>query len=141
MTYYELAVRQVEEWRPDDAMNHRGRIAEEVLVVRAPCRAVCNDECRLSAATGASCALHVVRRSRRHIAEVDGVQRRDVHSQFHGGGADERGQESRTLLYGARTVRRQQLLLFGRAEPEALFADLPHLRLHLRGVLARLQFE
>ena len=76
------------------AVDHRLRVAEEVLVVRALRRAVGENERRLAAAAGATAALRVVGRRRRDVAQVDGVQRRDVDAELHRRRAEEHRQEA-----------------------------------------------
>src|SRR5690606_32708699 len=131
-----------EERRANFAMHHRLWVAEEVLVVRALRGAVRQHQRSLSAAARATAALRIVRGRRRDVAQVDGVQRRDIDTKFHRRRAEEDRQEAvgladlaQVFLVGA------QLLAFLQAEAEALLAHRPLLAVDLRGVLARLETE
>ena len=81
----QFAVGQVERRRIHLAVHHPHGVAEVVLVMRALAGAVGDDERRLSGPAGTAAALRVVGRRGRHVAHVDGVQRRDVDAKFHRG--------------------------------------------------------
>ena len=68
--------------------------AEVILVVRTLRRAVGHDQRRLAGASGAPGALRVVGRRRRHVAQVDGIERRDVDAELHGRRAEQDRQEN-----------------------------------------------
>src|SRR5689334_7310026 len=72
--------------------DHRFGLFEEILIVGASGRAVRVDERRLAAAPRASAALRVVRRRRRHVAQIDDVELGDVHPELHGRGTKEDGE-------------------------------------------------
>ena len=83
MTLDEISVREVEERRTYLAMHHGLRVAEEILIVRALRGGIREHECSLPAATRSTTTLRVVRRRRRNVAQVDGVERRDVDAELH----------------------------------------------------------
>src|SRR5665811_1856486 len=89
---HEVLVGQVDTRGGDNPGHHQLWAPEKVLVVRAPSRTVGVDERWLPAPAGATAALRVVGRRGRDVAHVDHVQLGDVHSQLHGGGAEEDGQ-------------------------------------------------
>ena len=138
----QVPVRELEDRRPHLAVDHRLRVAEEVLVVRALRRRVRNHQGGLSAAARAPAALRVVRRRGRHVAHVDRVERRDVDAELHRRGAKEDRQEPIGLsdLSESLLVLRE-LLALSISEAEALLADLPVVGIDLGGVLARLEPE
>ena len=83
----EVLVSQVESRRCDGTRHHGFRPLEEVLIVRAPRGAIREDQRRLAAAPRAPAALCIIRRRRRHVAQVDRVQFADVDAKFHCGRA------------------------------------------------------
>ena len=138
----QVPVRELENRRPHLAVDHRLRVAEEVLVVRALGRRIRDHQGGLSAAARAPAALRVVRRRGRHVAHVDRVERRDVDAELHRRGAKQDRQEpiglsnlSEMLL----VVR--ELPALSISEAKALLPDLPVVGIDLGGVLARLEPE
>ncbi len=89
----QLFIGNVERWRPHDAGHHIVAPLEEILVMRRSRGAVGHDNCCLARATGSASALRVVRRRRRYVAQVDGVQGGNIDAEFHGRRAEQRGQE------------------------------------------------
>ncbi len=90
----EVLVGQVEPGRDDPARHHPLRPAEVVLVVEVAGGAVRCDQRRAPAAARAPGALGVVGGSRWHVAQADGVQRRDVDTELHGRRAVEQREQS-----------------------------------------------
>ena len=84
MTLDELAVGQVEGRRIHLAMNHAYRVTEEILVVGRLSCTVGNDQRGLSGTTGTTATLSIIGRRRRDVAQIDGIQRRNVDPKFHG---------------------------------------------------------
>ena len=118
------------------------RPAEIVLIVRALRGAVGHDQRGLAGASGAPGALRVVGRGRRHVAHVDGVERRDVDAEFHSRRAEQGRQEDVGLADLA-----QLFLLLGElcavlvAPAEPPFPPFPPVLIDLGGVLAAFDAE
>ena len=93
MAVDQVPVRELEHRRTYLAVHHLLGIVEEVLVVRALRRRVRDDQGSLSVAARAAATLSVVRRRRRHVAHVDGVERRDVDAELHRRGTEQDRQE------------------------------------------------
>ncbi|OMT84864.1 hypothetical protein AQ766_27335 [Burkholderia pseudomallei] len=70
MALDQILIGQIQQRCLDHAMHHRGRFAEEILIVRATRRAIGHHQRRLAAATGASSALDVIGGCRRHVAQI-----------------------------------------------------------------------
>ena len=81
---HQLFIGQVERRRADFAMHHARRVGKEELIVGAARCAIGQHQRRHAAAASAPASLGVVGRRGRHVAQVDGVQRRDVDAEFHG---------------------------------------------------------
>jgi hypothetical protein len=132
----QFAVGQVEGRRIDLAMDHAHRVAEEILVVRRLGGAVGNDQRRLPGPPGPAAALRVVGRRRRHVAQVDGVQRRDVDAEFHGRRAEHYRQPFERF---AGLLEPFVAILAGEAEARLAFEAV--VLLDLGRMLARLEVE
>src|SRR5262245_4745986 len=114
----QVFVGEVEARGRDLAGHHPLGPPEEVLVVRAPRRAIGDDERRLAATAGAATPLRVVRWRGRHVAQVDDVEAGDIDAQLH---------------------RRRAIEDRKPGITEAALAVLADLARDLRGVLTRLQ--
>src|ERR1035438_1794150 len=118
MRAHQIFVGKVESRWGDLPANHTIRSLEEILVVWAACRAVREDQRRLTAATRSAAALGVVGRGRWNVPHVDYVQLGNVHAKL-----DIRGAiENRQFRF-----------------PEPVFADKTILVRNLRGVLSSLK--
>ena len=115
VTANQLFVREIQGRCADFAVHHGGRIGKEILVVRAFRGAVREHQRRHAAAASATTALSVVRWRGRHVPQVHGVERRNVHAQFHGRRAEQHGQEPLVFAQLPELVRHrgQALLVFG----------------------------
>ena len=60
------------------------RISKEILIVGRAVGAVGDDEGGLTTTTGTPAALRVIRRSRRRVPHVDGVEGGDIDAKLHG---------------------------------------------------------
>ena len=138
MAVDEIAVRQIERGRADHTVDHLVGMVEEPLVVRAQGRAVGDDQGLLPRAASTATALRVVGRRGRHVAQVDRVEGRDVDAQLHCGRAEHHRQTFERGLVG-RVLQPVLAILLGVAE--ALFEELAPARIHLGGVLLRLEVE
>ena len=113
--------------------------------MRALGGAIGHDQRWLAASARPAATLgEVIRRRRRHVPEIHGVELGDVDTEFHRRRADKYRQESFSV--GDLLKLRLKILLFQllpvRLPPtEAGFADLPRLGLNLRGVFPRLEAE
>ena len=90
----QVAVCEFERRWADDAADHLLRFGEVVLVVRALRRAVGDHQGGLTGTAGSSGTLGIVGRRRRHVSQIDRVQRRDVDAQLHRRRAEECRQEN-----------------------------------------------
>src|SRR5262249_34823721 len=70
MALDKIRVRKVDRGGDYDAVDHRARIVEEILVVWALGRAVRHNKCRLTTASGATAPLGIVRRCWGHVTQV-----------------------------------------------------------------------
>ena len=134
----EVSVGQVERGRAHDAVHHLRRVVKEPLVVRAEGRAVGDDQGLLAGATRPAAALRVVGRRGGHVAQVDGIERRDVDAQLHGGRAEHHRQALKRCL--VRRIFCPVLAIF-LGEPEALLQQLAAAGIDLRGVLVGFELE
>ena len=89
----QLFIGNVERWRPHDTGDHIVAPFKEILVMRRPRGAVGHDNRGLTRSTGTTSTLRVIRRRRRYVAQVDGVQGGNINAEFHGRRAEQRGQE------------------------------------------------
>src|ERR1039458_1078200 len=118
MRAHEIFVGQVEPRRGDLSGNHAIRALKEILVVWTACRAIREDQRRLTAAARSATALGVVGRGWRDVPHVHYVKLGDVHAKLHGG----------------RAIQNRQLRF-----PKSVFADKAILVGDLRGVLSGLK--
>ena len=138
----EVTVRELKRRRPHYAAYHRLGLAEIILVVRALRGAIGHDQGGLTGSPRAPGTLRVISRGRRHVAHVDGIERRDIDAQFHGRRAEQNGQKDVGLAHEAQ-------LFFGFGEivsilvtpAESPFAPLASGRINLRRVLAAFEPE
>ena len=138
----QIAVGEVDGGRADDAAHHRLAPAKVILIVRTLRRAVGQDQRRLARTAGTAGALRIIRWRRRHVAQVDGVERRDIDAELHGRRAEQHRQEDVGLTGLA------QFLLFLRelgaillAPTEPPFAPFAPLGVDLRSVLSAFDAE
>jgi len=122
MAVDQIAVGKIQGRRAHHAMHHLVGMLEEPLVMRAERRAVGDDQRLLAGTPGTATALGVVGRGRRDIAQVDGVERGNIHAQLHRGRAEHHRQAFQRRFMG-RVLRPILPVLFGVAE--ALFQQLP----------------
>ena len=141
MALHEAAVGKVEQWRAHLAMDHALGITEVVLVVGALRRTVGEGKRGLSAPSGPATALGIVRRGRRNVPEVYGVERRDVDTEFHRRRTEEDRQEPAAFaeVPQGRIVR--EFLALPVAKPEPLFPDFAPFALYLGRVFAGFEPE
>ena len=138
MAVDEITVAQIKGWRAHDAMHHLLSIVEEPLVMRTERRAIGDDQRLLTRATGTAAALGVVGGGRRHITQVHGVERGDIHAQLHRGGAEHHRQPLQRRFVG-RVLRPILPVFFGVAK--TLLQQLPAWRIHLGCVFLGLEVE
>ena len=139
MAAYQVFVGQVQGWCTHFAMHHGGRIGEEVLIVGAFCCAVGEDQCRHATTSGTPAALRVVGWCGRHIAQIDGIERRNIDAQFHGRRTKQHRQETVVLAdFGELGGAISQCVLFRITEAETHFADFAAVGIDLRRMFARL---
>jgi len=82
MTKNDISVAKRNGWRWDFTGNHFLRVIEEILIVwRAA--GVANNQAHTRPASGSSAALGIVVRTRRDVAEHDGVQASNINAHFH----------------------------------------------------------
>ena len=93
MGYDEVTVRELKCWRPHYASYHRFGLAEIILVLRALRRAIGHNQGGLTGSPRATGTLRVVGWGRRHVAHVDGIERRDIDAEFHGRRTEQHRQE------------------------------------------------
>jgi hypothetical protein len=143
VAFEQLTVGQVDQGRAHLAVHHLPRLAEEELVVRAARGTVGDHQRCLATAPGAAGALGVVGRRGRHVAQIDGIERRDVDAELHRRRAVEHRQKARALAEELCAVA--QLAVQGFAilvtVAKARLANLAHARFDLGGVLAALEAE
>src|SRR4051794_36990468 len=84
----QVAVGQIERWRPYHAANHFFWVLKVMLIVRTLRRAVGDHQSSLPRTTCTAGALRIIGRSRRYITEINGIERRDVDTQFHRRGTE-----------------------------------------------------
>ena len=119
--------------------DHPGRLAVEVLIVRAAPGAVGEHQGGLPTASRASAALRVVGGGRRYVAQVDEIELGDVDAKLHGRGAEQQRQltVAKALLAFLAILRRHLSSVFPCFEnaiqiDEAAIAP-DEVAVHLRG--------
>ena len=117
-------------------MHHVLCPVEEPLIVWAQGRAIGDNQRLLAGAPGTATALCVVCRRWGDVAQVYRVERRNVHTQLHGGRAEHQGQP-----FKWRPVVRLPFVLVFLAVSKALLENLSGLGVDLCRVLLCLEFE
>ena len=132
----QVAVRQFERRWAHDPAYHRLRAFEVILVVRALCRAISDDQGRLARPTRPAGSLRIVGRSRRHVAQVNRVQCRNVDAELHRRRTEKRRQRNSGLADLAHHVLcLGQTILILQTPAESPFPPLPTLLIDLGSML------